>query len=73
MLMLDLFAGRKGASRAMVARGWTVVTVDIDPSYEPDIVGDLRRWSWNGPRPDLLWASPPCDEFSRWFMPWRAR
>lgn len=70
MLMLDLGSGLKGASRAMGARGWQVVTVDINPAFEPDILADLREWSYSGPRPDLVWCSPPCNEFSREFMPW---
>ena len=71
MLMLDLFSGLGGASQAMKDRGWHVVRVDNDPSLRPDIVADIREWSWDGLRPDLIWASPPCEEFSREFMPWR--
>jgi C-5 cytosine-specific DNA methylase len=68
--MLDLFAGTKGASRAFAEAGWEVVTVDNDPAHEPDVVADLRSWSWDGRRPELVWASPPCQEFSRTAMPW---
>lgn len=70
MLMLDLCCGLKGASAAMRDRGWQVITLDIAPEFEPDIVADIRDWSWQGPRPDLVWASPPCEEFSRESMPW---
>jgi site-specific DNA-cytosine methylase len=69
-LMLDLCAGMKGASQAMIARGWTVITLDNDPTSKPDIVADLRNWSWTGNRPDLIWTSPPCTEFARESMPW---
>jgi site-specific DNA-cytosine methylase len=68
--MLDLFCGYKGASAAMSQRGWEVVTVDNVRSMNPTHVADLRQWSYAGPSPDLLWASPPCQEFSRWSMPW---
>lgn len=69
-VMLDLFAGRGGASAAMRDRGWRVVTVDLDPRFRPSIVADVRQFGWRGPRPDLIWASPPCDEFARESMPW---
>lgn len=70
MLMLDLGSGLGGASQAMKQRGWDVITVDINPDLKPDVVADLREWSYTGPRPDLVWCSPPCNEFSREFMPW---
>lgn len=68
--MLDIGAGLGGASQAMKGRGWKVVTLDINPDFKPDIVADMRSWSWNGPRFDLVWVSAPCDEFAREFMPW---
>lgn len=68
--MLDLCCGLKGASQAMRDRGWEVVTLDLDPRFEPDIVADLREWSYAGPTPDLVWISPPCTEFARESMPW---
>lgn len=70
LLMIDLCCGLKGASAAMRNRGWKVVTVDVKPEFSPDIVADVRFWSWQGDEPLLVWASPPCDEFAREFMPW---
>lgn len=70
MLMLDICAGLGGASQAMRERGWMVVTLDNDPRFCPDVVADVRTWSWSGARPDLVWCSPPCVEFSRESMPW---
>ncbi len=70
MLMLDLFSGLGGASQAMRERGWKVVRVDIEPKFEPDIVADIAEFHWEGERPTLVWASPPCTEFSKAFMPW---
>jgi hypothetical protein len=71
LLMLDLFSGLGGASAAMRERPWwRVVRVDINPAVRPDIVADVRTLWWHGPRPALVWASPPCVEFSREDMPW---
>ena len=69
MLMLDLCCGLGGASRAMQERGWDVIRVDINPEFSPDIVADITTFHYIGPKPDLVWASPPCTEFSKWSMP----
>jgi len=69
-LMLDLYSGTGSASQAMKDAGWEVYRVDIEPRFRPDIVMDVRNFSWRGRRPDLIWASPPCDEFARESMPW---
>jgi hypothetical protein len=68
--MLDLCSGLGGASQAMRERGWTVITLDNDPRFGCGITADLLTWQWHGPAPDLVWASPPCTEFSRESMPW---
>jgi site-specific DNA-cytosine methylase len=70
MLMLDLCAGLGGASQAMRDRGWDVITLDNDPRFGCEITADLRTWTWHGERPDLIWLSDPCTEFSRESMPW---
>lgn len=70
MLMLDLFCGLGGASEAQRARGWTVVGVDCETRLQPDVVADLATWRYSGPRPDLIWASPPCTEFAQGALPW---
>lgn len=68
--MLDLFSGLGGASAAMLARGWDVVTVDVEPAFNCTVTADLSSWSYTGPAVDLVWASPPCTEFSRDHLPW---
>lgn len=72
LLMIDGCAGLGGASAPMRARGWKVITLDNDPAFGTDIVADIRTWTYTGPRPDLMWFSPPCNEFAREFMPWCA-
>ncbi len=56
--------------QAMRARGWDVVTLDIEPKFEPDIVADLREYHYSGPRPDVMWLSVPCPDYARHHMPW---
>jgi len=70
LVMLDLFAGLKGASQAMVDRGWTVYTVEILERFHPTIVGDVAHLPLLPFAVDLLWASPPCTEYTRKDLPW---
>lgn len=65
-----MFSGLEGASAAMRDRGWEVITVDSDPTFDPTIVSDVRDVLLPINTLDLLWASPPCDEFARESMPW---
>lgn len=70
MIMYDFCAGTKSASRVMAERGWQVTTLDYDARFNPDVVADIRQYHYTGPRVDLMWFSPPCDDFAREFMPW---
>ena len=54
----------------MRERGWRVVRVELEPRFKSEVVADLRAWSWSGERPDFIWSSPPCTEFSRNSLPW---
>lgn len=69
-VMLDLFSGLGGASEAFVQAGWRVIRVESNPelAYVPHTLTlDCLEWAdWidNLPPIDLIWASPPCQEFS---------
>lgn len=71
MLLLDLCCGLGGASAGFRSLGWDVLTLDIQPAFNPDFVADVRSWSYPAhlPFPDVVWASPPCVEFSRADLP----
>lgn len=71
-LAVELFSGTAGATAAFRGRpDWDVITVDLDPRHRPTVVADCSQLPFSlGPdvgRPlELLWMSPPCQQFSRW-------
>ena len=78
MKMIDLFSGLGGASQAFVDAGWEVLRIENNPLLgevphtKIMCIFELRDWLENMifryPEHfqdiDLIWASPPCDEFS---------
>lgn len=78
MKMLDLFSGLGGASQAFVDAGWEVLRIENNPLLgevphtKLMCIFELRDWlenmifryPENFQDIDLIWASPPCDEFS---------
>jgi hypothetical protein len=67
MIVLDLFAGKRGWSEPFEARGHTCYTVELNPkfpniSYPVDILTlDPKQCPF---KPDAILASPPCEKFS---------
>jgi hypothetical protein len=78
--MIDLFSGLGGASEAFVRDGWTVIRIENNMllSGVPHTrMLDISRWQeWlddllieisetEGESVSLIWASPPCREFTQ--------
>jgi len=68
MRVLELFAGTGSVGQAFKARGHDVVSLDMDPKSGADIIADVMAWDYMDPQLgefDVLWASPPCTQYSR--------
>lgn len=73
-VLVDLFCGRGGWSKAAARRGWNCVGYDVeDLGYPwwlerracPLDVAVIERHC-----PSLVVASPPCEDFARFHLPW---
>ncbi len=68
--VLELFkgTGSVGNSARIVFPNCEIASVDIDAKLEPTICIDVLEWNYQSAyKPchfDILWASPPCTEFS---------
>lgn len=64
MKILELFAGTASFSNA--AKGHTVFTSDFDPQFNTDYTVDVMQFDTSKLpfKPDVIWASPPCETFS---------
>lgn len=72
MKVLDLFSGLGGFSQAFKDRGHEVITVDIEQKFKPTICKNIMELTindFNGFKPDIILASPPCNCFSPMSIP----
>ena len=77
--LLELFKGTGSVGKQAHKLGMSVVSLDFDEGYKPDIVTDILEWDYKkyhadtGYVPDLIWASPPCNTFSPLAYPLKER
>ena len=66
MKTIELFSGTKSFSKVMAHHGHSIFCVDNNADLAPDLVADIRTLRADDfpYRPDILWASPPCQGFS---------
>lgn len=69
MRVLELFSGTASLSTVARERGHECLTLDFDARFRPDICMDIMDFDPDrdlptGWRPDVIWASPPCQHFS---------
>ncbi|MCC3246428.1 DNA cytosine methyltransferase [Methylocystis sp. WRRC1] len=66
MQTIELFSGTESFSGVARRFRHQTFTVDNDNSFNPDLCEDIRhiRVGDLPCRPDILWASPPCEGFS---------
>ena len=68
MRVLELFSGTKSASRVIRELGWSTVSLDIDPTHDPDLCQDIMDFDETSYSKDyfqFIWASPDCASYSR--------
>ena len=69
MRALVLFKGTGSVDRALEKHGFRVDSLDLDPKCHATWTSDILSWdAWQDMEPgtyDFLWASPPCQQYSR--------
>lgn len=67
MRMLELFAGTHSVSKALGSRVTELVSVDLLPRFGATVTCDILQLDYTRWPPgyfDVVWASPPCTEYS---------
>ena len=67
MKVLELFSGTRSIGKECDRRGWLCHSIDNDPNCEVSERADLLLWDPAALPfvPDVIWASPPCQSWSK--------
>lgn len=77
MKILELFKGSGSVGKVANTLDLTVISLDFEEKYNPDILTDILEWDYKTYLdefiPDLVWASPPCNTYSYLSCPRKER
>jgi hypothetical protein len=77
MRALELFSGTGSVGNALQSMGYDVVSVDIsDKFHKPTHIANILEWDYSiypSGHFDIIWASPPCETFSKCRNCWIGR
>ncbi len=66
--ILEIFCGTKSIGKVFERNGWEVISLDIDPKWEPTICSNILEWDYKAAYPpkyfDYIHSSCPCQCFS---------
>jgi len=67
MILLELFSGTQSVGKVFKEKGFEVISLDIMKKFNPTITTDILIWEGYKelPKIDFIWASPPCNSFSK--------